>query len=455
MKFSFNQKILLLNFVILIIGLLAICTQINMMKRYVFMTAFIVILLVLLINYLCLKILTRPITQISVAAKKISEGDFSGKLDITSPDEIGELAKAFNMMSDKLSTNLLGMVRRENELKSILNSMTEGVLAVDTSRKVILVNMTMGDIFGFDIRDVIGRYVYEMVRHDKYNDIIKNVIDCEIPQEEELHFAVEDKIFQIHVVPLKGENKTVVGALAVLNDITKIRRLEIIRKDFVANVTHELKTPLTAISGYAETLLDGALKDVRNRRSFVQKIKNQSDRLGSLIDDILELSQIESGRKEFEIGKVAIQPLVDKVIDDLHERIKKKKIKVGIELPDDLSYVKCDTRELEAIINNLLDNAIKYTPSGGKISIIGQESAKYVRISISDTGVGIPGKDIPRLFERFYRVDKARSRELGGTGLGLSIVKHLVEAQGGEVAVESTIGQGSTFSFTLQIATKM
>lgn len=338
---------------------------------------------------------------------------------------------------------------KQAEIKSILDSMKEGVLAVDSARQIILVNPMIGRIFGVNVEAVVGKPIVEVIRNDHFNAVVERVLGTEAEVEEELDFTAQELVFQIHAVPLRGEKEGGSGVLTVLNDITNLRKLETIRKDFVANVTHELKTPLTAVSGYAETLLDGALKDTKNRKSFVEKIKHQSDRLASLIDDILELSRIEAGKKEFTLVAVSLGSVADKVIDDLSGKIKKKELELANNLSIDLAQVLGDEGELRVVLNNLLDNAIKYTEVGGRISLAAEDLADKIRVKVTDTGIGIPEKDLGRLFERFYRVDKARSKELGGTGLGLSIVKHLVEAQGGEVAVTSQLGKGSTFSFTM------
>jgi two-component system phosphate regulon sensor histidine kinase PhoR len=265
--------------------------------------------------------------------------------------------------------------------------------------------------------------------------------------------AAGGKTLEVNVVAISSASKdsdgTVLGAIAVFHDITRLKRLEKIRQDFVANVSHELRTPLTTIKGYAETLLEGALKE-EVAPQFVQVIKRHTDRLTKIVEDLLMLSKIES--REFQLKRevISLPGFVDDVIDFVKEPAEKKKISISRDqIPSSLS-VEADRNYLEQVLINLLDNAIKYTPEGGRVMISAiEKDQREIQFSINDTGIGIPKEDIPRIFERFYRVDKGRSQESGGTGLGLSIVKHLVQAHGGSIWVESQIGKGSTFYFTL------
>lgn len=234
--------------------------------------------------------------------------------------------------------------------------------------------------------------------------------------------------------------------------ITELKLLEQIRQDFVANVSHELRTPLSNIKGYAETLLSGALEDKENAKDFLNIIYKESDRLSKLIDDLLDLSKIESGKMKMVFAPVEFKSIVARVIDILKKFATDKSISIDTNLPDNLPKLLGDENRITQALINLVDNAIKYTPSKGSVSISASSQDSFVRIDVKDTGIGIPKKDLPRIFERFYRIDKARSRELGGTGLGLSIAKHLVQAHGGEISVTSVLGKGSTFSFTIPIA---
>jgi len=261
----------------------------------------------------------------------------------------------------------------------------------------------------------------------------------------------EQKTIMINGVPII-KNNIVEGAVFVFHDITELKRLEEIRKDFVANVSHELRTPISSIKGYAETLLDGKVDGEDNVKEFLSIIYQNSNRLANLIDDLLDLSKIESGKMKMEFEPLEILPIVNRCVSVLEKSAKDKSLSIKLDIPDELPRVLGDHKRLAQVFLNLLDNAIKYTPEGGSITISAASKEKITQIDISDTGIGISEKDLPRIFERFYRVDKAHSRELGGTGLGLSIVKHIVQAHDGQVWVQSMLGQGSTFSFTIPIA---
>jgi two-component system phosphate regulon sensor histidine kinase PhoR len=257
----------------------------------------------------------------------------------------------------------------------------------------------------------------------------------------------EEKILLVHATAVVRKKKTE-GAVMVFHNITELRHLENIRRDFVANVSHELRTPLTNIKGYAETLLEGALNDKKNAKEFLEIIHTDSDRLARLVDDLLDLSRLESGQSKLDLKACSMALVAKKVISLLKKEAEDKSISISTEMVKD-EKVLADESKISQVLLNLIDNAIKYTPENGTISISAQAKAAVVEVRVSDTGIGISDKDLPRIFERFYRVDKARSRELGGTGLGLSIVKHIVQEHKGSVRVESLVGQGSTFTFTL------
>jgi two-component system phosphate regulon sensor histidine kinase PhoR len=238
----------------------------------------------------------------------------------------------------------------------------------------------------------------------------------------------------------------------VFHDVTELKRLEQVRRDFVANVSHELRTPVSSIKGYAETLLEGALKDREHAESFLKIIYTESERLSALIDDLLSLSRVESGKTRMTLKKCSVADLINRAIAGLKKLAAEKSIVLSVDISPDVAPMRADADMVTQVLLNLIDNAIKYTPEKGAVKIAAGNDAAFIRINVADNGIGIPEKDIPRVFERFYRVDKGRSRDLGGTGLGLSIVKHTVQAHGGEVHVESTLGEGSTFSFTIPAA---
>jgi two-component system phosphate regulon sensor histidine kinase PhoR len=336
--------------------------------------------------------------------------------------------------------------------------MIEGVLVVDGRGRILMVNDALRNLLSFS-SDVADKMPLEVIRNAELEAAITSVVREGKNKVLELNVTVPGgRILEVNVVGiLPSSNSTgadgegVRGAIAVFHDITRLKELEIIRQDFVANVSHELRTPLTTIKGYAETLLEGALKeDVAFQ--FVQVIKRHTDRLTKIVEDLLMLSKIESKEFQLKIEFISLPDFINDVIDFVKEAAEKKEISISQSKITSSQAVGADRNYLEQIFINLLDNAIKYTHEGGKVTISAIEKDKReIQFSIEDDGMGIPREDIPRIFERFYRVDKGRSQELGGTGLGLSIVKHLVQAHGGRVWVESQLGEGSTFYFTLPI----
>jgi two-component system phosphate regulon sensor histidine kinase PhoR len=326
--------------------------------------------------------------------------------------------------------------------------MVEGIIVTDKSGHIISLNPTVEKIFNILKQDAEGKLFLEIIRNNDIADIINYVLkngkfkSCELS----LVWPVE-RYLEINATPIFG-NGSISGCLLVIHDITEIRRLETMRRDFVANVSHELKTPLTSIKGFVETLLEGALDDKENNRNFLKIIQDHAERLNNLLEDLLSLSHLES--KEIVLNKknFTLRQQLEDVISGFKSQLKKKNIEIKNELSANIA-VTADKDRIEHVFTNLLDNAIKFNKERGSIRIYSQEMSGGIKVIVEDSGVGIPEKDIPRIFERFYRVDKARSRELGGTGLGLSIVKHIVELHGGSVGVESTEGFGSKFWFIL------
>ncbi|HAJ57309.1 MAG TPA: PAS domain-containing sensor histidine kinase [Candidatus Omnitrophica bacterium] len=362
-----------------------------------------------------------------------------------------ELADIKAKLAERTKAQGSGQAQQE----AILSSMAEGVLVLDKKGGIVLMNPSLRKNFFVDITPE-GRKPLEVTRNIVVGDMAdmvlkgqgKAVISREISVQ-----GQEEKIFKVNGVPIVQAD-SVEGAILVFHDITELRRLERLRQDFVANVSHELRTPLSSIKGYAETLLEGALDDKANARDFVGIIHHDSERLSKLIDDLLDLSKIESGKMKMVFLPVELQGVIRRIAAVLENQAKSKAISVSVDAPAGLPKVMADESRLSQVILNLLDNAVKYTPQGGSVKISARIDNDFVRVGVSDTGIGIPDEDVSRIFERFYRVDKARSRELGGTGLGLSIVKHIVSAHNGQVWVSSEPGKGSTFSFTIPTTTQ-
>ncbi len=337
-------------------------------------------------------------------------------------------------------------------LTTILSNMMEGVIAVDTNGRVLFLNQALARIFDISVAPVRGRHLLEVLRQNQVNLLIQNVLQDQKPRTDEIRtFNPDEHLFEAIAVPLI-DNERHVGALLVLHEITKVRRLEQVRRDFIANVSHELRTPLASIKGFAETLRDGALEDPAVAKEFLRSIEKQTDNMTALVEDLLDLSAIESGQRVPYIESLALHDLVNDVVKGLKPIADKKKIVIESSIPADLPALSVDRGHMKQVLANLLDNAIKFNHEGGRVQIVATPEAQWIQVRVSDSGVGIPAQDLPRIFERFYRVDKARSRAMGGTGLGLSIVKHLIEANGGHVSVDSSVGKGSMFTVTLPLS---
>jgi len=330
--------------------------------------------------------------------------------------------------------------------------MFEGVIVTDVDEKIILMNPSLRKLFFIDSNPA-GKKPLEVIRNTAVEEMVERIIKGKqhLATEEIVINTPEEKILKVNGVPIMSNNR-LEGAILVFHDITELRRLEKIRQDFVANVSHELRTPISSIKGYAETLLEGALEDKANAKEFISIIYQDSNRLASLINDLLDLSKIESGKLKMSFAALDSVLLIKKAVMVIDSQAKAKSIKLKIDISQNLPKIKADETRFSQVMINLLDNAIKYSSEGGTTSIFAKVVENVLQIDISDTGIGISENDLPRIFERFYRVDKARSRELGGTGLGLSIVKHIVSSHGGQVWVKSELGLGSTFSFTIPLA---
>ena len=406
-------------------------------------------ILAVLVSYFASSFISRPIKAISRAAQDIARGNYAKKIYIQTSDEIGDLADAFNYMSEQVNAQIAQVNESKSRVEAVFLSMFEGVMVVDAQGSISLMNKSLKNFLQIE-QDPLGKKPIEAVRNLQIQDIVESILKSEgglISREISILFP-EEKVLLVHAASIRKDVNTE-GAVLVFHDVTNLRKLEKIRQDFVANVSHELRTPISSIKGFTETLLAGALKDKENAVDFLKIILADSNRLASLIDDLLNLSKIESGKLEMEKKSCKLLPIIEKVIASLKAQIENEKITMHLDIPENIPNILADETRIKQVFLNLIENAVKYNRPNGEISILAQESDNFVKISITDTGIGIPSKDQPRLFERFYRVDKARSRELGGTGLGLSIVKHIVQAHDGEVSLESIEGQGSTFSFTI------
>jgi two-component system phosphate regulon sensor histidine kinase PhoR len=405
--------------------------------------------------------ITRPLSDIASAAQQFSSGNQAFHVRTTAHDEVGLLASTLNHMADQLHGKIDELSEDRSQLLAVLTSMVEGVMVLDARGHVLQINPALERMFGISRVEARGRPCAELFRHQQLNDLVAAILRSHTHHQDEIVLPLSGRCLQIEASPAGGERENEASVVVVFHDITELRRLEKIRKDFVANVSHELRTPLTSIKGYVEALLDGAKDDPAASAKFLDIILKQSDRLNLIIEDLLELSKIESGRVSLKEEPIELRSVVDRTLSMIKPIADKNRHRLVTSIDPSLPSVSGDEDRLVQVLTNLLDNAIKYTPAGGTITVgaklppsVGstEQSARAIDLSVADTGIGIPEEDRPRVFERFYRVDKARSREMGGTGLGLAIVKHIVEGHRGQVWVEANYPQGSRFVVRLPVS---
>ncbi|HTG80467.1 MAG TPA: ATP-binding protein [Geobacteraceae bacterium] len=406
----------------------------------------------LILSYILSNVTSRSLRTMSAIAGQMGRGEFGKRIPVTSEDEVGELARVMNDMAVRIEGQLDSISAEKTRLDSILRGMGEGLMVTNQHGVITLVNPAFHSLFNIG-EDVEGRPIIEITRHPALHDAFKIVLETKNERLEEINLSFEqEKTLLTHWVPLL-ENERIQGVVAVFHDISDLKRLERVRKDFVANVSHELRTPVTVIKGYAEALRSDIQEANPEQVSrFIEIIYNHSERLAHLICDLLTLSELESGSTALELTPISVEGAARHAVALLEQKAHTKGITVEWNRVKEAPPVLADRGRLEQVLINLLDNAIKYTPGKGSITVSATDGGGCVKIAVADTGHGIPPKDLPRLFERFYRVDTARSREEGGTGLGLSIVKHIVQLHGGTISVESTPEKGSTFTFTLRKA---
>jgi len=395
--------------------------------------------------------LAARIKKLEAFSRKVAAGDFAPFETKAGGDELDELARAFNATAARLAENVRMLNDERNREATILGSMIEGVAVISARERVLYSNRAFSQILDLESQPVEDRPLIEVVRHSGLLAVIKQALRAEKQESSEIVVGtVRPRSFAVTAAPVPAGGAS--GAVLVLHEISELRRLERVRQDFVANVSHEFRTPLTAIQGFAETLLTGALEDPANRRRFVEIIRDHAARLARLTEDLLELSLIEAGQLKLEFQPVSVRQLVDSCMETASVKAAPKHLGLKTVVPKGLPEVRGDANRLQEVLQNLLDNAVQYTPGGGNIEVDAASGNGRVTITVSDTGIGIPEAEQSRIFERFYRVDAARSREAGGTGLGLAIARHIVEAHGGRIWVESTVGQGSRFHFSIPAA---
>ncbi len=403
------------------------------------------------VSLLFFRTISGRIQRLKEFSLRVAEGDFRPLPRDRHRDELSDLAGSLNRTAGELDRTIRTLTEERNQSAAILASMEEGVVVIGRDQSVLYCNRAFCQAMEAPGTGWHGKPVLELIRHPDLVRCIRNALALDTPIHGEVVVgSVRTRSYAVTAAPVRPES-TASGAVMVLHDISEIRRLERVRRDFIANISHEFKTPLTAIQGFAETLLDGAVEDAGNRGRFLGIIRDHALRLGRLTEDLLKLARIEAGQLSYDARLVPFSEIVAPCLDTARVKAKEKKLHLEAVYPEDLPRLFGDVRSFQEILGNLLDNAVRYSSAGGTIRVQASAASGEIVIAVSDDGIGIPQVDQERIFERFYRTDAARSRESGGTGLGLAIVKHHVEAQGGRVRVESEVGTGSTFYVHLPI----
>lgn len=402
----------------------------------------------LVLAFLIARKVTRPIYSVTAVAESLVQGDYKQRVPVDTEDEIGALARAFNRMASELEERIQTIDGDRNQLLAILGGMVEGVVALDAQERVVHMNRAAGRMLDADPAESLGRRIWEVSRLPAITEALHQAVSGGASTAEtRISAEADDQVLELHAAPLRSG-----GAVLVLYDVTDLRHLEEVRRDFVANVSHELKTPITAIVGLTETILDDPDMPAATREKFLDKVRQHAQRLSVLVTDLLALSRLETGDRFLERSTLDLrEPLRDALRSQIAQA-EAKSLEVDAELPESPVTVRGDAEALREAVENLLSNAVRYTPEGGEVTVRLATNGHGAYIEVTDTGPGIEPRFQERIFERFYRIDRARSRELGGTGLGLSIVKHTALAHQGRVAVESQPGKGSTFRIWLPLA---
>ena len=399
----------------------------------------------ILFSIITANVTTKPIRDLTQATKSLAVGELNSRVSVAASGELGELSNHFNQMANRIETQIYEIFRERNLRDSILSKMVEGVLLIDAQFAITYANSAAITMLDFPVH-YQALSLIESIPDPALKHLLRQVTDTEKAGFAEITLVgTTERETEVIVLPVGGEY------LVSLHDVSQLRKLERIRSDFVANVAHEMRVPLTSIHGYAETLLNGALDDTDANERFVEKILQQSARLSQLVSDLLDLSQLESGVVKLDLKPCEIQKFKDTILALFEPVFEEADLTFEWNVPNYLPIVFADRRLIGQVLANLIENAVKYTPAGGCITISAEDSESEVIAHVKDTGIGIPTESLPRIFERFYRVDKGRSREMGGTGLGLAIAKHILLQHGGRIWVDSTLGQGSVFQFALPL----
>jgi two-component system phosphate regulon sensor histidine kinase PhoR len=443
----------LTGFVRVSVPLTTVDSRLAQLRSIILLSAGIVAIAALLLGLYFVRRFTDPLQRMTEAAEAISQGDYDRRIDLSQKDEVGTLAAAFNRMAKTSAERMDEIILERNRLSSIFAGMVEGVIDVDQHQKIVHINQVAADLLELSIDDCLDQPIWEQVRVTEIIAALEQTLNKSDIVKAQMRRPTEgdDQVVNIYAAALHNEGEELIGAVIVLHDISELDHLERIKRDFVANASHELKTPITAIRGLTETILDDSKMPEETKHDFIKKVYAQSLRLSSLVTDLMTISRMESDHQEKNFHSFDLVEVAKRSVAASKEITKEKQLDLKLELPAIAMNIKGDYQAISQLVDNLLDNAIKYTDMAGTILISIRSENRDVVLTVKDSGIGISPQLQQRIFERFYRVDKARSRELGGTGLGLSIVKNIAEQHGGSVSVESQPGLGSTFCVTLPL----
>jgi len=424
--------------------------NISHITRTIILATVIIAVVALLAVLFITRNITKPLRELTRASQNIAIGQLGQKITVSAKDEIGQLAQAFNEMSNKLKMTVEKMSTEKNLLSSILANMADGVIMTNAGGDIVMANRTAGAFFGFKEENVISKPVIEVVHDYEVDEILKRCLSSGKEQNTQFDSGIARRFLRAIAMPINNQGR-LNGALILFQDLTELRNLQTMRRDLVGNISHELRTPIAGIKAMAETLLDGAIDDGQVARDFIRRIENEAERLTQMVAELTQLSRIETGQAELKKEPVNLNTLVEEVLAEMNPLAERQHIILAKALSPGLPLITADKDRIRQTVINLIHNAIKFNQPGGKVTASTSYNSQSVIVNITDTGIGISKEDLPRVFERFYKADKARSggRTGGGSGLGLAIAKHTVQAHGGQISAQSEEGKGSTFTFTL------
>ena len=420
--------------------------SVNHVTRIIILATVIITILAILAAWLIARTTTRPIRQLNRASKGIAAGQLGQKITVQTKDEIGQLAQSFNEMSSNLKTTMGAISTEKAKLDNVLSNMADGVIMTNADGNVVLANPAAGKLFGFKEADAVNKPIIEVVHDHEVDEVLKLCLKTSSEKTTQFESGIAKRFLRAIAVPIDKDGR-LSGALLLFQDLTELKNLQTMRRELVGNISHELRTPITGIKAMAETLRDGAIDDRKAAQNFLSRIVGEADRLTQIVTELTQLSRIETGQAELKMESINLNALIGDVIKEMNPLAERQQVALIKELSPDIPLVQADKDRIQQTIINLVHNAIKFNKPGGKVIISTSNDSKSVTVSVADNGIGISKDDLPHVFERFYKVDKARTG--GGSGLGLAIAKHTIQAHSGEIRAQSEVGKGSTFTFSL------